>query len=851
MSEEMRLHLAQRTREGIADGLSPDAARQAAQRQFGGADQFKEIARDERSFLWIDQIRQDLAYAVRILRKSPGFTFVAVATLAIGIGANTAIFSAVDAVLFRPQPYPEPDRLVRVFEKSHGGSENPVSGASFRDWHHHQTQFEALTLTANTQFDLLGFGQPEKINSLSVTADFDEVFGLPPLRGRYFDPDDDLIGGQNNVVILGESFWQTRYGAADDVVGQTLSLDGTPHEIIGVAPATIWHQRHVQIFTPYVLQPNSYLTSHDVHRARAVGRLAPGATLASASAELNAIKSNLRDTYPSWKDTWSVGARPQQDYLAQQSKPFLIMLLGAVALVLLIACANVANLLLARAAVRQREIALRAALGASGSRIARQVLTESILLALLGGAGGVVIAATSIRLLGTLIAGLLPATMMPQLDPRVLAFSLVASCGTGLAFGIFPAWRARRPDLNHALKSGSAGSTDGGRARSQSTLVVAEVALTAVLLVATGLLVQGMVKSVKADPGINPQNVLMFELTPPFGGNYGGPQQRLAFFDQALAAMRAVPGVASAASVDDLPYGNDGQGYSVSLEEKPETRQDHTARIKYVSEDYFTTLGARLLRGRAVNARDNRDGAPNVMVINEAMVGMLFAEDEDPIGRLINANGQPWEVIGVVADMRIDQLHVPPLPTFFVPQWKFPWGSAFMVRTQGNPTALADEISAAIHGIDPNLPLVNLQTLETAAAAALVPQKIMLNLIGAFAVVALTLAAIGLYGVMAYAVTNRQRELSIRVALGAARHDVMKLIMGKGTLLLGIGLGMGLLAAYAVARIVASQVTNLSAEDPLVFTSAAILLGLIAMIACWLPARRAAKANPISALRSE
>lgn len=851
VAEEMREHLAQETARRIARGEDPIAARRNAAIEFGSLASYQEQAREQRPGAWIEPVLQDITYASRQLRKAPGFALVAIATLALGIGANTAIFSAVDAVLFRPQPYPAPDRLVRVFETVPNGSPNSVSGASFRDWRDHQTQFAALALTANDQVDLTGFGQPEKINALSVSSDFGRVFGLPPLRGRDFTAADDRVGGQNRVVMLSESFWRTRYGADDHAVGRTLVIDGQPHEIIGVMPAGIWHQRYVQLFLPYVLQPNSYLTSHDVHRCGVIGRLKPGAALASAEAELKTIKRNLGETYPAFKRTWGVGLEPYQSFLAQDAKPFLLMLLGAVVLVLLIACANVANLLLARATVRQREIALRAALGASGGRIMRQVITESLWLALVGGGAGVLLAAVGIRLLGALSAGLLPATMLPQLDWRVLIFSVLVSAGTGVFFGIFPAWRARRLDLNQALKSSTAGVTDGGRNRSQAMLVVAEVALTAVLLVATGLLVRGMVKTVTADLGVNPHNVLMFELTPPYAGAYASPRQRLQFLQRALHEVRSMPGVTVAATVDDLPYGETGQGYFFSLEEKPETRQDRSGRIKYVSEDYFQALGARLLRGRPITGADNREGAPNVMVINEALAKQLFAAGEDPIGRRINASAQPWEVIGVVADMRIDVLSAPPPPTFFVPQWKFPWGSAFLLRTQGNPADMADEAASVIHGIDPNLPLVNVRTMEGAWTEALGPQKVMLNLIGAFATVALLLACIGLYGVMAYTVNNRQRELSIRIALGAARRDVVSLVFGRGVNLLAIGLGIGLAAAYAVALLVASRFTAVSVNDPLVFAGTCLMLGLIAMLACWLPARRAAQANPLAALRSE
>jgi len=792
----------------------------------------------------------DLKFAFRQLAKSPGFAAIAIATLAIGIGANTVIFSAIDAVLLRPQPYPEPERLVSVFERVPNGGRNSVSGASFRDWRDHQTRFAALMICANDQFDLTGRDQPEKINALSVSADFNRVLGVPPLLGRGFRPEDEQVGGQNNVVMLTERFWRGRFGASAAVLGQQLILDGRPRTIIGVMPDRAWFQPHVAIYVPYVLVPNSYLTDYDVHRARALGRLAPGATLAAAEAELNAIKRSLQAMYPAYQHTWGVLLVPMQQYLAEDSRPALLLLLGAVVLVLLIACANVANLLLARASTRQREIAVRAALGAGSWRIVRQVITESLLLSLLGGIGGIVLAAGGIALLGALSARLLPVTMEPHLDGRVLAFSLLASCATGMLFGVFPAWRVRRPDLAHALKSGTAGATDGGRTRSQATLVIAEIALTAVLLVCTGLLLRALVQSVTAYPGLNPRNVLMFDLTMPYNGPYQGAEPRMAFLERAMEEIRAVPGVVSVATTDNVPFGDNAQGYFFSLEERPETRQDRSGAIKYVSPGYFETLGATIVRGRPITTQDSRADAPRVFVVNQTLVNVLFGQ-EDPIGRHLNVGNQSWEIVGVAADMRVDSLHAPPRPTFFAPHWQFPWGSAFLVRTQGDPLAAARDVAAAIHRLDPNLPLANLHTLEHAMTDALGPQKLILYLIGAFATTALLLACIGLYGVMSYSVATRQRELSIRTALGAARADIMRLIIGRGVRLTTVGLVLGLLAALAAARVLASQLHSVSNHDPLVFADAAILLAGVALFACLLPARRAAQIDPIIALRSE
>ncbi len=792
----------------------------------------------------------DLKFAFRQLLKNPGFTAVAVLTLALGIGANTAMFSAVDAVLLRPQPYPQSDRVVNVFERTAKGGRNSVSGASFIDWRDHQTQFEALAIYANDQVDLTGRAEPEKINALSVSSGFNRVLGLSPLLGRGFQPEDEQVGGQNDMVILTERFWRTRFGGSPSAIGETLQLDGRAREIVGVMPDETWPQPNVSVFVPYVLVPNSYLTSHDVHRARVLGRLAPGATVAQAESELNAIKQRLEATYPATKRTWGVALQPMRQVMAEKSKGVLLLLLGAVALVLLIACANVANLLLVRASARQREIAVRAALGASSGRIVRQVITESLLLASMGGGAGVLLAASSIHLLSSIGAELLPATMIPRLDLRVLAFSLLASCGTGVLCGVFPAWRARRPDLNLALKSGSRGSTDGGRARSQSSLVVAEVALTAILLVGTGLLLRGIVHSVTADPGFNPKNVLTFGLTMPFNDTYEGTERRMAFLDRALEEVRAVPGVVSAATTDDLPFGDGGQGYSYSLEELPETRQDRSGAMKYVSPGYFDTVGARIARGRSILPEDNRANSSRVLVVNQTLVDGLFGK-EDPIGRHLNVGNQSWEIVGVAADMRVDSLLTPPRPTMFAPQYQFPWGSAFLARTQGDPLSTARDVAAAIHRLDPSLPLADLQTLEHAIQNSIGPQRLILNLIGTFAATALFLASIGLYGVMAYSVASRQRELSIRLALGAARRDVMRLIMGRGVRLMTVGLILGLLGAMVLTRLMGSLLFGIGPTDPLTFAAVPLLLVSVALLACWLPARRAAKTDPVEALRAE
>lgn len=851
MAEEMQFHVEAETELRVARGEDPVTASRRAKAMFGSIDARTEEVRERRLLAAWDSVGQDMRFALRMMQKSPGFTLVAVITLALGIGANTAIFSAVDAVLLRPLPYPDPDRLISVHETGANRNRNSVSGAAYKDWRDYQTHFEATTIYTNDYFDLTGFNQPEKISTLSVSHEFGEVFGLSPLRGRDFVLADEVVGGQNNVVILTELFWHTRFGGEDSAIGKTLTIDGTPFEIIGVYPSQIWHQTNVEIFIPHVLAVGTYQASHHVHRGSVIGRLKTGASLEAAVAELNAVKQDRNDTYPDFKQNWGVGARPFQLALAERSGPFLLILLGAVSLVLMIACANVANLLLARTNARQREIALRSALGASGNRIMRQVITESLILALLGGLVGIIFAELGLNLFTHLSSGMLPATMPPQLDLRVLTFSLIASCGTGLIFGIIPAWKSQRTDLNQALKSNSGGTTDGSRNRSQSTLIIAEVALTTVLLIGTGFLVKDMVRTVTTAPGFNPNNVLMFDLTPPYSGRYNEPNARMQFLDQVRAEIEAVPGVIKVATADDLPFGNDGQGYYYSLEEEPETRTDRTGRIKYVSQNYFETLGGNIVKGRSILPQDNTTGAAKVMVINQVMAQTLFAADEDPIGRLINANNEPWEIVGIAADMRIDNLHSEPSATFFVPHWEFPWYSTFMVRTVGDPSALTKSISAAVHRFDPNLPLDQLQPLAQAMADSLGPQKLMLRLIGAFASTALLLACIGFYGVMSYAVVNRRRELSIRMALGAAGNDLIRLVIGGGARLLGWGLLVGLVLSALATFGLNSHLPNINKLDPLIVLTTVMTLAGVTVGACWFPARRATRANPIEALRAE
>ena len=853
--DEFDFHVDMRTDELVRGGLEREAARARALREFGdqragaGACAALDDRADRKRRLAqvAGELIQDARLGLRLLARSPGFAVVAILTLALGIGGTSAIYGALDAVLLRPLPYPAPDRLVQVFEVQDQGLPNSVSGGAFLDWRRHQRQFASLTLLNRVTQNLRTPGQAERVTGLQVTHEFLDVFGIRPMLGRGFRSEDDRLGGRNDVVILTEELWRTRLGGLPSIVGDTIVLDEVRRTVIGVVPNGAWIFGDQQFFIPAVLDPATPRGRRSPHWAVVFGRLAPGATAWQADGDLKGVKARLAAEYPRFKQSWSVAVRPLQSQLAQDSRSFLLILIGAVAMVLLIACANVANLLLARASHRDQEIALRRALGATPGRIVRQVLTESVVLAVAGGAAGILLSYWTIGVLQTLIADIVPRAMTPRLDARVLAASVLITSLTGLLFGALPALRARRTDVNDTLKNGGRSITAGRRHRTQSALVVVEVALTVVLLAAAGMLLRSLANVSSIDPGFDPERVLAIDLSLP-AATYGTTEHRLAFSRNLLARVRALPGVEEAGTSMAVPFAGGGSGEYFWRSDRPP--EPVLGRIDFVSEGYLEALGTRLVAGRRLTEADNRSNGPRIAVINDT-AARLFFPGGDAVGQRVSIATNPYEVVGVIATVVERRLDAAARPNAYVPQAFDPSRFSLVVRAHADPNRLIEPIRREMARLDPGVPLDNVRALDTAMAASLRERRLVLDLIGAFAVAALVLACIGLYGVLAYAVATRRRELSIRMALGAVRRDVIAGVFQDGFRLVVAGLVLGLAGAVGATRLLGAQLYQVRSDDPVAIGGAVAALATVALVACWIPAWRATRLDPIAALRND
>lgn len=854
--DEFQFHLDMRVDELMRSGLSEADARAQAAREFGDqqagavgcAQHDARIEQRRRLSELAGAIKQDAAIGLRLLGRSPGFAAVAILMLALGIGANTTIFSALDAVLLRPLPYPEPARLVEVFERLENGSRNSVSGGAYLDWKKHSTQFEAIAILDRVTYNLRGNGMPEQLRGIAASHDLLQVLGVGPLLGRGFIEEDDRPGGRNDVVILTEELWRSRFGGDAAILNTSIILDEVSRTVVGILPRGAWLFGEDQFFVPLVLTPGTPRAARSPHWAMVFGRLEPDTTIEGADAELNSIKRQLLSEYPRFKEKWSVGVRSLPELVVGTSRPSLLMLFGAVSLVLLIACANVASLLLARSHQRQREIALRAALGATAGRIVRQVLTESIVLAVLGGAAGLALAFGSVRLLPYVTELIVPGAPAPELDGRVLGFSLALTLLTGLAFGILPALHARRPDLNDTLKDGGKSATAGGQQRAQGTLVIVEVALTVVLLSAAGLLMRSLANTATSDPGFEPSRVLAFDVSLP-SATYQTDETRMAFWTALRARVAAVPGVDHTGEGMAVPFSGGGFGEYFFLPGRTGENDVMLGRLNYVSPGYLEALGTRLIAGRLLTEADNVAKGPRVAVINQTAARGLF-DASSPIAQTVVVAGQRWQIVGVVADVTDRQLDAARRAFAYVPQSFNPGNYSMVVRTRLDPSSLVTSILREIARLDPGVALANPRALDDAMARSLTPRRTMLTLVGAFASCALTLACIGLYGVMAFSVNIRRREICIRVALGAERAAVVGHILTHGVRLMAAGLVLGTAGALVVARLLSSELYQVSSYDPLVISGTVAVVGTIATVACWMPAWRAAGFDPISSLRN-
>jgi putative ABC transport system permease protein len=810
---------------------------------------------------FLDTLWRDIRYGGRAVIAQPGFSVVAIATLAIAIGANTAIFSFVDGALLKPLPYRDPDSIVMLWEKTPSGDRNGISTLNFLDWKEQNTVFEHIAAVSGAPFTLTGDGDPQQFAGRTVSASYFDLMGVEAALGRTFAPDEDQPG-KERVLVLTNRMWRDYFGADPEIVGRTLTFNAKPYTVIGVLPAGVYDRNFSDLWAPLAFTPERM--TRDFHWFTAVGRLKPGVTLEQAQTEMDAIGARIAQAYPDIKKGWGVVVDRFADrFVGDQTRQSLYVLLAAVGAVLLIGCANLANLTLARNAVRSRDIAVRSALGAGKMRLIRQMVTESVVIALLGGAAGIALGYGLMRAIKLFMPRFtLPAEADVQMDWRVLVFTLLVAVLTGILFGLAPALQAARGDTTAALKDGGRGSTHGAaRHRLRNALVVSEVALAFMLLTGAGLLIRSFGRLLDVDPGFETANTITMGLPRALGEDTDGPKIH-AYYAAVLEAVRAIPGVRDAATTSALPMR--GWGYGMPFQILGKENGDRAARkacfFKMVSPSYFRTIGMRLKRGRLLENGDQAGGAP-VAVINETMAQRFFP-DEDPLGQHVLVEqivpGKPelgaeipWEVVGVVVDEKVTSLDNDS-PGIYVSDAQSPIpGISLIVRGERDPASLLKAVQSAVWSIDKNQALAQVTTLEAIKSESLGSTRLRTGLIGVFAAIALALALVGVYGVMSYSVAQRRNEMGIRSALGADSMDLIRLVVGNGMRTALLGLALGALGAFGLTRFLASLLFNTSPTDVPTMIVVAGTLAAAALLACCIPALRATRVDPIEALRSE
>ncbi|HEY2294100.1 MAG TPA: ABC transporter permease [Thermoanaerobaculia bacterium] len=860
VDDELRFHLEMRERDFLAAGLPPAAAREEALARFGDPDKVARWLRahDTRKLRHfrrtqaMSDLLQDIRYGLRRLWKAPGFTLAVVLVLALGIGATTAIFSVIDAALLRPLPYPEAGRLVAVY----GPGQNPFSFPQYLDWKRDTEVFADLGVYWRTTYALTGAGEPEMLQVGRMSASVPRMLGVVPRVGRLFTPAEDLPGTER-VVMLSEALWRRRFGGDPRILGRSLTLGEQPYTVIGIippgrrstVPTALAAAQKLDLWMNLRLDAEKN-APRDMQFLDVLGRLRPGLGLAQAEERTVPFARGLKEAVGTDQD---VSLLPLERLVTGNARPLLIALAGAVAMVLLIACTNVANLLLARAAVRRREIAVRAALGAARGRLVRQLLVESLLLALVGGGAGVLVAWAGVAGLRVLGPGSVPRLAETTVDAKILGFALALSLVTGLLFGLLPALRASRTDLAEVMKEGTRGSAGGpARERLRGTLIVAEVALSFALLIGAGLLLRSLDQLLAVNKGFDAERVISsYLLLPP--SSYPQGHQQAAFFREVRERVQALPGVQAAALVSDIPLGGGSNG-GIAIEGREYPRgKEPFAEKRVASPGYFETLRIPLLAGRVFSERDVA-GAPPVVVVNQALARSYFP-GESPLGKHVDFRWDTkgvQEIVGVVGDVREQALHEPARPAIYIPYAQRPAEWAYLlVRTTGDPNGIVPSLRRVVAALDHNIPVADVRTLEDVVAAGLAARRLGMALFGVFSVLSLVLAALGLYAVISYMVVQRRQEIGIRMALGAQARQVMRSVLGRGLALIAIGVLCGALAALWLGRFLAGLVFGVGTTDPITFGTVALLLAVTALVASMVPALRAARLDPASVLRSE
>ncbi len=806
----------------------------------------------------MDQFIQDIRYAIRMMFKNPGFTLVALITLALGIGANTAIFSLVNGLLLRPLPYGTPERIVMVWQdysRRSGVEREWTSADTFFDWRDQNHVFEGISVI-DAWLPTISAGEPEQISGATATYNIFSVLGVSPAIGRTFVAEEDKPNGRK-VVILSDGLWKRRFGGDRNVIGKDILINGEKYSVIGVMPPRFEFPMEptAQIWTPIQVDSTNSC-GRDCITLRAIARLKPGVSLAQAKSDMDLVTQRLRQQYPEQYRNVGIALTPLQEQLTEEIRQPLLVLLAAVGLVLLITCANVANLLLVRASGRKSEIAIRSALGAGKSRLSRQLITENMLLALIGGALGIFLGVIGIDVLIRLLPEDMPIIGIHHvgIDLRVLMFTLGISLATGLIFGLIPLLQFNDPKLGESLKEGGRNRVGTGNSKIRSLLVVSEVAFALMLLIGAGLLMKSFIQLLNVNPGFQPQNVLTMQFNLP-DSRYPEREQISAFYSQLVEKVKSLPGVINAGTTSALPLGGNYTDTSFLIEgQSPENRKDQGIWYQLISSEYLQTMGIRLLKGRYFTDQDNFD-APRVVIVTESFARHYFP-DGNVIGKRLNFNDPKkplWrEIVGVASDVKQFGLNKEnPIAIYFHQKQSASPFVTLAIRTSGNPLNLASEIRSQVWSIDKNLAVSNVQTMEQVVGSTVNTPRITLSLIGAFATAALLLAALGLYGVVSYSAAQRTNEIGIRMALGAEQSDVLRMVVRQGMALAAIGVAIGLMGAFALTRLMSKLLFGVSATDPMTFVVISALLTLIALVASYIPAHRASKIDPVIALRYE